>query len=201
MKMKYASANRCPYGYRFAPERLGFFDRVQSVKGFTLLELLVTIAIVAVVTVLAAPSFRDMLSNNRLTAQAGGLTTALNYARNTALSQAITVRVCPVGTLNSPACGASWGAGWIVVSDPGGTPTLLQSKQTPAGNAVLSSTTATTHIDFDSRGLSTTAAGFKVCDSRGAAYARSIQIFATGFIQAGTTPGQVAWGNTALTCP
>ena len=168
-------------------------------RGFTLLELLITIAIAAIVLALAAPSFSAMLMNNKLTAQSGGLNAALNYARNTALSQNINVQICPVGALNSTTCGTNWASGWMVVRDPTGTPTLLQSRQTPAGNPVLSSTAAS--VTFDPRGLSTTQSSFKFCDRRGAASARSVQVFATGFVQAGTTPGQVAYGTAALVCP
>lgn len=167
--------------------------------GFTLVELLVTVAIVVIVLSLAAPSFQAMLQNNRLSAQVDGLTSALNYARNTALSQAVSVQVCPVGVLSSSTCGANWAAGWMVVSDPTGAPTLLQSRQAPTGDPVLSATANS--VVFDSRGLSTTASSFKMCDSRGSSFARSVQVFATGFVQAGATPGQVAWGSTALSCP
>jgi type IV fimbrial biogenesis protein FimT len=172
---------------------------IRNDRGFTLIELLVTIAIVAILTTLAAPSFRDMLLNNRLTAQAGGLTTILNYARNSALSQAITVRVCPLAVAGSANCGNNWAAGWIVVSDPSGTPTLIQTKQLAPSGPVLTSTAAI--VDFDPRGLTTTASTFKVCDQRGANYARSVQVFATGFIQSGITPGKQAWGNGSLVCP
>lgn len=168
--------------------------------GFTLIELLVTIAIAAIFLTLAVPSFTSMVMNNRLTAATDGLTAALNYARNTALSGAITVEVCPIGTLNSTTCGTSWANGWIVVSNPSGTPTLLQSRQLAASGPVLSSSAGS--VLFDPRGLSTTTASFKVCDSRGASYARSVQIpFVTGLVQVGATPGQVAYGTTALTCP
>lgn len=168
-------------------------------RGFTLLELLITIAIAAIIISLAAPSFSAMLMNNKLTAQGGGLTAGLNYARNTALSQSINVQFCPVGALNSTTCGTNWGSGWMVLRDPAGTPTILQSRQAAAGNPVLSSTAAS--VTFDSRGLSTTPSSFKLCDSRGAAYARSVQVFATGFVQAGNTPGKVAYGTAALVCP
>ena len=197
--MSPASTDRCRHRPRRVLEQLKYSIHARAADGFTLLELLITIAIAAIILSLAAPSFRAMLMNNRLTAQADGLTTVLHYARNTALSQSIKVQVCPVGAFNSTTCGASWGSGWMVVSDPTGTPTLLQSRQTPAGNPVLSSTAAS--VVFDPRGLATTLSSFKVCDSRGAAFARSVQVFATGFIQAGATPGQVAWGTAALTCP
>jgi len=176
------------------------FPAALHFAGFTLIELLITIAIAAILLTLAAPSFRSMVMNNRLKAQTDGLTTALNYARSTALSQAVSVEVCPIGTLNSTTCGTNWASGWIVVSDPAGTPTLLQSHQTVSAGPVLSSSVL--NVLFDPRGLSTTPSSFKVCDGRGAAYARSVQIpFATGLVQVGTIPGQVAYGTTSLTCP
>ena len=179
---------------------LSTFTEPSRSAGFTLIEILVTIAIAAILLALAAPSFTTMVKNNRLKAQTDGLTAALNYARNTALSQALTVEVCPIGNLNSTTCGTNWASGWIVVSDPSGTPTLLQSHQTVAGGPTLSSSVAS--VLFDPRGLSTTPSSFTECDNRGATYARSVQIpFSTGLVQVGATPGQVAYGTAALTCP
>jgi type IV fimbrial biogenesis protein FimT len=197
--MKNTLANSGLCGPRVAWRRLNLSIKARAAEGFTLIELMVTIAIAAILLSLAVPSFQAMVMNNRLTAQAGGLNTALNYARNTALSQAVNVVVCPVGALGSTTCGASWGTGWMVVRDPAGTPTLLQSQLAPSSNAVLSS--PATSVVFGPRGLAGTVSSFKVCDSRGAAFARSVQVLATGFVQAGATPGQVAWGSTALTCP
>lgn len=182
-----------------ATKRLNHSVRARASEGFTLVELLVTVAIVVIVLSLAVPSFQAMLMNNRLSAQVDGLTSALNYARNTALSQAVSVQVCPIGALSSSTCGANWAAGWIVVSDPAGAPTLLQSRQAPTGDPVLSATA--NGVIFDSRGLSTTPSSFKMCDGRGSSFARSVQVFATGFVQAGATPGQAAWGVAALSCP
>jgi type IV fimbrial biogenesis protein FimT len=168
-------------------------------RGFTLIELLVTLAIMAIFLSLAFTAFQTMIQNNRVTTEIRGLVTALNYARNTSLSQSVPVAVCPIGSANSTTCGTAWSSGWMVVLDPTGTPSILQSKTAPASNAVLSSTASA--VTFDSRGLSTSSSAFKVCDGRGGAFARSAQVFPTGFIQIGNTVGQVAWGTTAITCP
>lgn len=169
-----------------------------SDDGFTLVELLVTIAIAAIFMSLAAPSFQTMLLNNRMAAQTDELTNTLNFARNTALSQSVSVQVCPLGATNSTTCGTDWGLGWIVVSDPSGTPVLSQSKRSKTGGPAVS---ATANVTFDARGLSTTQSNFSICDSRGTSFGRSVQVIATGFVQVGDTPGTAVWGLPALSCP
>ena len=54
--------------------------RAQS-RGFTLVELLVTLAVAAILLALATPSFADLLRANRLAAANNALVTALNVAR------------------------------------------------------------------------------------------------------------------------
>lgn len=166
--------------------------------GFTLIELLVTVSIAAIVLMLAVPSFQAMLLNNRMTAQVDELTSALNYARNTALSQSVSVQVCPVGAVNSTICSTDWSLGWMVVSDPANTSTLLQRKQKAPGGPVIRSAA---NVFFDARGLSTTQSNFTICDSRGTSFSRSVQVVSTGFVQAGDTVGAAVWGMPALSCP
>ncbi|MFC5474692.1 GspH/FimT family pseudopilin [Paraherbaspirillum soli] len=187
-------------------QRLNQPGSLLRVAGFTLVELLITITVLAILLGVAAPSFQTMVLNQRESAQADGLVNALNYARNTALSQIINIQACPSGTSGSTTCGASWGAGWMIVSQPPtGAATLLQSHPTAANGPVLSAVpiggTAASSVTFDPRGLATTQANFKVCDSRGAKFARSVQVLPTGFIQSGPTPGLAVWDGSALTCP
>lgn len=168
--------------------------------GFTLVEFLITITILAILMVLVIPSFQTMLMNSRISAQVNGLVNALNFARTTALTQNMSVQVCPIGATNSTTCGSNWGQGWIVVTQPStGTATLLQSFTISANNPVLSAT-GISSVSFNSRGLTAAQANFKICDSRGSAYAQSVEVLTTGFVQAGDTAGQAVWGG-ALTCP
>jgi type IV fimbrial biogenesis protein FimT len=168
--------------------------------GFTLVELMITLSVLCLLLVVAAPSFRTMILNNRLNANSESLVNALNYARSTALYQAMNVVVCPFVTENSTACGANWNSGWIVVTQPSaGVGTLLKSQQASPTDPLL--TANVTSVVFDSHGIATTQSNFKLCDDRGGAFARSIEVLATGFVQPGNTPGQAVWDNSALTCP
>lgn len=173
--------------------------------GFTLIELMMTIAISAILVTVAAPSFQTLILNARLSAKKNEFINALNLARSTALSQNSSITVCPLLAASSAACGTSWGAGWIIKTQPiTGAPALVKAYQSSAKDAVLSAVafngTVATSLSFDSRGLSTTQANFKLCDSRGANFAATMQVLLTGFIQAGPVPGTPIWGG-YLSCP
>ncbi|MCX7117845.1 MAG: GspH/FimT family pseudopilin [Legionellales bacterium] len=175
-------------------------------EGVTLIELIVTICVMAILVMIAIPSFQTLIQNNRITSQTNALFHALNYARNTALTQNMNVLACPAGTLSSTTCGTSWSNGWIIVSQPSpGVPVLLQAHFSGPHDPTLSNVpiggVATTSVTFDSRGIATTQAYFKVCDVRGGAYAQSVEVLPTGFIQVGSTMGTAVWDASALACP
>ena len=171
-----------------------------SLAAFTLIELLVTLLVLSILLMVAIPAFRTMVLNNRLTSNTDSLVNALNYARSTALNQAMTIKVCPLGTPGSTTCGADWSAGWIIVTQPtSGTAALLKSQQSSNTDPTLAANT--TEVLFDRYGLSTTQSNFTLCDNRGGTFARSVEVLATGYVQTGTTPGQAVWNNGSLTCP
>ncbi len=174
--------------------------------GFTLVELLLSLTVIAIVLSLTAPSLKEIIMNNRISAQTDALSGALSYARNTAISQNIDVLVCPSSTSGSTNCGATWQNGWIIVGQTStGGNRLLQSFFTGPNDPILSGVAiagvTANSVTFDSRGIATTHAHFKICDSRGAAFARSVEVLPTGFIQTSATTGVAVWDDSVLTCP
>ena len=116
--------------------------------GLTLIELLISITVLAILLVLTLPSFKNTLMNNRVSAQIDALANSLNYARNTALSQDINVMACPAGAVGSTTCGANWQTGWIIISQPTvGAPVLLQANFSGVNDPVLSSNAASVIFD------------------------------------------------------
>ena len=90
----------------------------QYLRGLTLVELLVTLSIAAVMLAIAAPSFRDFVQRSQLSSEVNGLSLVLMYARSESIKRGHPVTLCktsdPLAT--PPACdsNASWHSGWLV---------------------------------------------------------------------------------------
>jgi type IV fimbrial biogenesis protein FimT len=75
-------------------------------SGFTLIELVITIAVLGIVMTIAAPSFVDLISSNRLKSAAFDLVVSLNYARSEAIKRNADATVTPAA--------GGWSGGWSV---------------------------------------------------------------------------------------
>lgn len=82
--------------------------RRKTASGFTLLELLITIAVVAVLAAIAVPSFQNMIATQRMRSAANDLVSTLNFARSEAVKRNTTVTVTPAA--------GGWGDGWTVAA-------------------------------------------------------------------------------------
>jgi type IV fimbrial biogenesis protein FimT len=89
-------------------------------RGFTLLELMITITVAGVLLGLAIPSFRDFTRNNRVIAAQNDLVTALNVARSESLRRSRPVTVCASTDGLACATETDWAGGWIVFTDTAG---------------------------------------------------------------------------------
>lgn len=94
----------------------------QKQGGFTLVELLFTVVILAVLLSIGVPNLRDFLRNSRMTAYANDMLADVNLARTEAIKRRVVVGVCastdPLAT--SPACAATNVTsfrGWLVFVD------------------------------------------------------------------------------------
>lgn len=93
----------------------------ETTRGFTLVELMVTLAVLAILTMVAVPSFRDTIRRNRVSAASNALLADLRYARTEAINRGQLVSLCPSSDgSNCTADGTAWDAGWLVYTYPAG---------------------------------------------------------------------------------
>lgn len=85
---------------RISPRR----DQPRQVAGFTLIELMVVIALIAILGALAGPSFRTMLASQRVKSAASAVSESLWLARSEAVKRNATVSF----TVNNAAMASGW---------------------------------------------------------------------------------------------
>jgi type IV fimbrial biogenesis protein FimT len=103
--------------------------------GFTIIELMTTLVILAILIMVAVPSFNDLVLGTRIKGAASDVYGTLTFARSEAIKRNINVTVAPLG--------AQWVNGWQVTAVIGGTNTVLATHgalsnltiECPAGTA------------------------------------------------------------------
>lgn len=100
--------------------------------GFTVVELMVVVAIIAVLLVFGVPSYKAVTTQNRMAGEINDLASDIALARSAAIKQGLTVTICPSANPNAtpaaaaPSCSNSteWNTGWIVFIDVAGNQTF-----------------------------------------------------------------------------
>jgi type IV fimbrial biogenesis protein FimT len=112
-------------------------------RGFTIIELLVVVAVVAVLASLAAPGMRDLISGAHMRTASSDFYSALLAARSEAIKRRSNTVVAPIG--------ATWNTGWTVTV--GGT-TFQKADPLPSDVSVQVNVpaTGTTAITYGSNG-------------------------------------------------
>ena len=142
-------------------------------QGFTLVELMITLAVAAILMTIAIPSFTTTIKNNRLTTQANELITSLNYARSEAIKRGASV------TLNSTSTNTNWHSGWTIKDNGSNT---LRNFAAFEGNSTLVADNSTSILTYKSTGFlsGANAITFTLCDDRTGETGRTILISLTG---------------------
>ncbi|MEO8673380.1 MAG: GspH/FimT family pseudopilin [Tahibacter sp.] len=128
-------------------QRVGHGGGVSTpARGFTMIELMITIAIAGIMLALAMPDFREFSVRNQVTQSTNELIVDLNLARAEAVKRGVRTRLEQVG---------SWTSGWKVTADTGndGTfaTTLKEHTAMPVGYGVKG-TAAASPIEFGPSG-------------------------------------------------
>lgn len=150
-------------------------------SGFTMLELLIAMAVLAIILTTAVPSLSQFIQSREIDQQASAIITTLSTARSVALSQASAASVCWNDTgsavsLPAPNAAANIEPGIMVFIDPIqatiATRVKTQISFLNDGYNVINNFTAVTAgtaqcVNFGSQGRSTTPGSFVLCKTNG----------------------------------
>jgi type IV fimbrial biogenesis protein FimT len=84
---------------------------MKTQRAFTLTELMITVAVAAILMAIALPNMRYTIFDNRMTSKTNELIGALNFARTEAITRRRVIQVQPV----TVTAGNEWGAGWKIM--------------------------------------------------------------------------------------
>ncbi len=155
-------------------------------RGFTMIELLITITIAVILLTIAAPSFQSFIAQNRVESASNQLLASFAYARSEAIKRGARITVCK--SSDAANCGgAGWEEGWIIFldSDNSGTrentETLLRVfPAQPSGVTIRGNNNFVNRVSYLAGGASTSFGTFAVCNGSSLSGSRAITINKTG---------------------
>lgn len=155
-------------------------------NGFTIIELMVIVAIAAILLTLGLPSYQLMLRNNCMSSTSSSLVASLQLARSEAIKRRANVSV----VAGQPGAGPGpvtneWGGGWYVWFDGNGDDDYDANEElrvtTPVCTATVDETTADrTIMVYGSDGFILNPGNFAVCIDSTGEEGRWVDISATG---------------------
>ncbi len=164
-------------------------------RGFTLIEMLVAIVVMAILAAIAVPSFNSIVISSRLKTYSNDLVAALNLARSEAIKRSGRVVLCK--SANGTACtnAGNWAQGWIVFVDGNndaavnaGEVIVAKQGALSSGFSLTGSANVANYLSFDAQGMPKQTSGsvqsgsFTLCPASPApsGVGRSIDVSATG---------------------
>ncbi|MFT3929809.1 MAG: GspH/FimT family pseudopilin [Spongiibacteraceae bacterium] len=177
--------------------------RLVGQRGFTLIELMMTILVAAILMALAVPGFRTLTQNTQQRNAVSDLNAMLSRMRTEAAGRHLPVTACVSTNQSSCSSASTWESGWILFVD--GEPyvagssrngsrdsgeTLIQAHAALPSGVTLRTTGPTNVITLDADGLpinassgASTRATFRYCDERGLSSLRAIVLGAGGIVR------------------
>lgn len=155
-------------------------------KGMTLIELMISVSIVAIILAFVTPSAESILIKNRMVAEINETSSMIQYARHYAIDEQAQVIVCP--STDHSACSTNWNAPKIVFIDDdnngsrGNDEPLLVTIAATSDTSLMTNTSDI--IIFSETGEANLATELLLCHKDGAAkYARSLSVTLQGRVK------------------
>jgi type IV fimbrial biogenesis protein FimT len=136
-------------------------------QGFTLVEMMVTVAVVAILLAVGAPQLRTFVQKQQVRGDVQTLASAIQLARTEALKRSSDVTLCPLPSSGAHECAdatTDWSHGWMVFVDPpqtaagdnaydSDTDTLLRVDDQVRSSSLTSNSSTLSTITFRANGL------------------------------------------------
>lgn len=94
-------------------------DTKNGTKGFSLIELMITIALLAILLAFAGPGFQELIERNKIRTITDEFYTAFNAARSESIKRNQPVTICASST-GATCDAANWDSGWLIFTDEDG---------------------------------------------------------------------------------
>jgi type IV fimbrial biogenesis protein FimT len=135
-------------------------------SGFTLIELIMTMTVAAILLAIGVPAFRYVTLANRASSEINALLGDMQFARGEAIKEGLTITICAATNGAPPCLGApAWQSGWIVFSDFagtgvfGGNDAVLKMQKTFSSTDTLTPDFGITSVTFSREGFTSSLPG------------------------------------------
>jgi type IV fimbrial biogenesis protein FimT len=133
-------------------------------EGFSLVELMIAIAILVILAGIGIPNFRDMILNNRIASQSNGMLGVLQMARSEAVTRRATITVCPSSDQTTCTADTEWQDGVVVLQ----LADVLRTLPAAPGDVEVNNLDGDIFITYDSTGRPVSGnTRFSIEDDRG----------------------------------
>lgn len=120
-----------------------------------MIELMVTLAVAAILLTAGVPSLKSFIQNNRAISQINQLVIAMNVARSEAVKRGSRISVCASANQTSCSGNADWSTGWIIFTDNAGTAgvkdaadNIIRVQEQLSGSTSLTSTSGDSFVQY-----------------------------------------------------
>ncbi|PCJ21668.1 MAG: hypothetical protein COB04_02885 [Gammaproteobacteria bacterium] len=171
---------------------------MKASRGYTLIEMMVTVSIAGVILSLAIPSYNNLVNDEYIAGASNQLLGAMRLARSEAVKRKTQVKVCAGnGGRQCADVNNSWVNGWIVYVDTNNNDAIddvdtVIKVMRPAGNSLTITPDANLYnlnVTFFSKGQVSASGNFAFCDDRGSGFSRNLRLSLSGRAKVGVEGG------------